>query len=480
MPKKFYITTSIAYVNARPHLGFALELVQTDVIARYHRFLGEEVFFLTGTDENAQKNVLVAEEEKISVQEFIDKNAAIFKKLTKILNISNDDFIRTSDKKKHWPGVRKIWQECKKRGDIYKKKYEGLYCVGCEAFLRKKDLKNGLCPFHLKKPEKIIEENYFFKLSDYQKELAEIVEKKKIKILPEFKKKEILNFINSGLEDLSISRPTERLRGWGISVPGDETQKIYVWFDALTNYISALGYGRKNDEKFKRFWPADLHLIGKDILKFHTVYWPAFLISAGLELPKAVLVHGFITSGGQKMSKSLGNVIDPFELTKKYGVDALRYYLFRESSPFEDLDFTFEKFEKRYNSDLADGLGNLVARIITLTAKLKIKDLRFKIKDSRLNKEIEKTGKNWRKALGNFKFNEALISIWDLIGFCDRYIEKERPWEESENQKEVISNLLFTIGEIAKLLEPFLPETSEKIGEQIKTKKTKPLFPRIK
>jgi len=477
--KKFYIPTSIVYTNRSPHIGFALELVQADVLARYHRLLEEEVFFLTGTDEHGTKNVQAAKEAGKTPEDFTEEIARKVKSLKEVLNLSNDDFIRTSDKKRHWPTVKKIWLELKENGDIYKKKYKGLYCVGCEAFVKEKDLVDGKCPIHEKNPEVIEEKNYFFRLSKYQNQLKKIIRAEKIKIIPETRKNELLSFITQGLEDVSCSRSKERLE-WGIPVSGDNTQTIYVWLEALANYLSALDYAN-NGDKFKKFWPPDVHCIGKDIfIRFHGSLWPAMLLSLKLELPKTIFVHGFITVGGQKMSKSLGNVIDPFELVKKYGTDAVRYFLLREIPPTEDGDFTYEKFEQRYNSDLASGLGNLVARVITLA---KISNFQFliskQIPNPKFKTIINNTWGKYREDLDEFKFNEALISIWDLISFCDRYIEKERPWEESENQKEVISNLLLVLSEIAKLLEPFLPETSEKILQQIKTKKSQILFPRI-
>jgi methionyl-tRNA synthetase len=476
MKGKFYLTTAIDYVNAKVHLGHSLEKVQADVLARYYRNLGKDVFFLTGTDENAQKNVLAAEKEGIPTKEFVDQNANFAKNLWKKFNISFDYFIRTTNKKIHWPGVKKLWIKCKEAGDIYKKSYTGLYCTGCEAFLREKDLKDGLCPYHLKKPEVVSEENYFFRLSKYQKELEKIIERNEIEIFPRERKNEVLSFIRSGLEDFSISRPRERMKGWGIPVPGDRSQIIYVWFDALTNYISAIGYGR--DEKtFKKYWPADLHIIGKDILKFHAIYWPAMLLSAKIELPRRILVHGFITVAGQKMSKSLGNIVNPLEIIEKYGADPLRYFLLRESSPFEDLDFTFEKFKKRYNSDLAAGIGNLVARIIGMSKRLKVKKTKKRIENFELREEVEKTNQKWKTSLEEFKFNEALISIWDLISFCDKFIQEKKPWEKKE--KKVVSDLLITLKEISKMLYPLLPETSERILKQIETQKMRPLFPKI-
>ncbi len=494
--KGFFITTSIAYTNTPPHLGFALESIQADILARYCRLLGKDVFFLTGTDEHGQKVVKAAEEAKKTPKKFCDEISAKFKKLKEILNLSNDDFIRTTDKKKHWPGVKKVWLNLKKQGDIYKRKYQGLYCSGCEAFITKKDLINGKCTIHQKEPEIIKEENYFFKLSKYSKRIEKIIEDEVIKIIPESRKNEMLNFARQGLEDISFSRPRKDLK-WGIPVPDDKTQTIYVWADALTNYISALSYS-KNSSKFKKYWPADIHCIGKDIQKFHCLIWPGILLSLGLPLPRTIFVHGFITVKGQKMSKSLGNVIDPFKLVKKYGTDPVRYFLLREILPTEDGDFTYRKFEERYNSDLASGIGNLVSRVITMVAKsntefpfmeAKVK-MRMKssspskqIPNSVFQAEINKTWKNYKKALEGFKFNEALKTIWGLISFCDRHIEKERPWEEMKSagwrKKKVIGNLLFALGNIANMLQPFLPETSEKISKQLKTKEAKPLFPRI-
>ena len=325
-------------------MGYALEIIQADVFARYRRILGEEVFFLTGTDEHGAKVTKAAEKEGKSPKEFVDKISGEFRELKEVLNLSNDDFIRTTDEKRHWPIVKKVWQKLKENGDIYKKKYQGLYCVGCEAFITKKDLIDGKCKIHQKEPEIVEEENYFFRLSKYSKKIEEIIEKDEVKIIPEERKNEMLSFIGQGLEDVSFSRPRKDLK-WGIPVPDDESQTIYVWADALINYISALGGFEKGE--FKEFWPPDIHFLGKDILRFHATIWLGMLLSLGLELPKNIFVHGFITSNGQKMSKSLGNVIDPFELVKKYGADAVRYFLLREIPPTEDGDFTYEKFEAK-------------------------------------------------------------------------------------------------------------------------------------
>jgi len=467
--KKFYITTSIPYTNALPHIGFALEAVQADVLARYHKKLGEGVFFLTGTDEHGLKIKKAAKAVKKTPQEFVDEISARFLELTKVLNISNDDFIRTTDKKRHWPAVKKLWLKLKDNNDIYKKKYKGYYCSGCEAFVTEKDLVQGKCPIHQKEPELIEEENYFFRLSKYLPVIKKEIEKGDLKIIPQARQNEVLGYIKTGIEDVSFSRAKEKY--WGFEVPGDPSQIIYVWGDALPNYISAIGY-EKETKQFKKLWPADVHCIGKDILKFHAVIWPAMLLSAGLELPKSIFVHGFINVAGQKMSKSLGNVVDPFELIKKYGADAVRYFLLREIPSTEDGDFTREKFEQRYNADLASGIGNLVARVNAMARDLKI-DSEFRIQNPEFRSKIKEIKNNYKKNLENFRLGEALKTIWELIGFCDKHIEEEKPWQG--DKPEVIKDLLLAINEIAELLEPFLPQTAEKI----KNKKSNNLFPRF-
>ena len=485
MEKKFYITTAIDYVNApTPHVGHALEKVQADVLARYHRSLGEDVFFLTGTDENAQKNILAAEKAGVPAKQFIDQNVNAFKKMIKLLNISNNDFIRTTDQKKHWPGAIKLWTECNNAGDIYKKDYEGLYCIGCAAFVTKKDLKNGLCPEHLKEPEKISEQNYFFKLSKYEKQLQELIETDKLKIVPEKSKNEILSFIKSGLRDFSISRPSERMKGWGIDVPGDLSQKIWVWYDALSNYITALGYGTKNENNFEKYWPADVHVIGKGITRFHSLFWIAMLISAGLKLPKTIFVHDYLTVNGQKISKTLGNVIDPIKLVEKYGTDSVRYFLLREFSPFHDGDFTYERFEQRYESDLAKGLGNLVSRVLTMVEKYCDNKVPKIDKDPdthplRVDEKIYNWKKAWKdldKYLGTFQFNEALTSIWRFIKEADKYIEQNKPWDLAKQGKTkqlnwALYGLLDAIHQIAWQVYIFMPETAAKIAEILKIEK---------
>ena len=475
--KKVFISTSIPYVNASPHLGHALELVQADVIARHHRLLGDRVFFLSGTDENSLKNVRSAENAGENVADFVYKNYLNFYNLKEVLNISFDDFIRTTEKR-HFDGAQKLWMACKK--DIYKKKYSGLYCVGCEEYYKEDDLIDGLCPEHKVAPELIEEENYFFKLSNYQEKIKELIEKDEVKIIPQSRKNEILSFINSGLQDFCISRTSERAKGWGIDVPGDETQKMWVWFDALSNYINALGYGSDDESKFLEFWQNNdlkIHIIGKGINRFHSVYWLAMLLSAGISLPKILFVHGYITVDGQKMSKSLGNVINPYDLVEKYGCDAVRYFLLREIPALGDGDFTFEKFEKRYNSDLAGGIGNLLSRTLVMINKKNVifnrnPEAIFVDKNQEVNKKIK----------DNFiQFNDALSEIWELVSFCDKYIEEKKPWaiEDKDENEIVFSNIIYSLKNMSQMLKPFLPDTAEKMEEQIKTFRPEPLFPRI-
>src|SRR3989344_3202470 len=457
--KKFYITTAIDYANDAPHIGHALKKIQADVFTRYQRQNGKKTFFLTGTDEHGVKIERAAALAGKSPKEFINQNSKKFKELKKNINLSWNDFIRTSDKKRHWPGVIKMWQSLDKAGDLYKKKYKGLYCVGCEAFKTEKELIDGKCPDHQKAPEVIEEENYFFRLSGYSKIIESKIKNNEIKIIPQSRKNEILSFFKGGLIDISVSRPRKSLL-WGISVPGDSSQTIYVWLEALVNYLSAIGYGRNSE--FKKFWPADIHFIGKDILRFHAVIWSAMLISAKLPLPKKIFVHGFITVNGQKMSKTIGNIIDPVDLAKRYGADALRYYLLREIPAYDDGDFTEEKFRVRYNGDLANGLGNFTARFLTLASR----DVNLRIcANKNIDKKVKEIKKSVEQKLEEFKFHEALAAIWQLISFGDNYINKTEPWKIANLDKKsrVLMDLIMILKNSAELLEPFLPQTSEKI-----------------
>lgn len=477
--KKFYVTTSIPYANAGPHIGHILDPLAADVLARYERIRSKEVKFLVGTDEHGAKIVRTAEAQNKTPQELVNENSEKFRALKNIMNLSWDDFIRTTDKKRHWPGAQKMWQELIRSGDIYWKKYRGLYCVGHEAFVTDKDLINGKCRDHQREPEVIEEENWFFRLSKYSKKIKEAIISGQFKIIPESKQNEILSLITSGLEDVSFSRPAKDL-AWGIPVPDDLTQTMYVWCDALVNYISAIGYGGKSeaDKKlFQKWWPADLQIIGKDNLRFHAAIWPGMLFSAGLELPKHLFVHSFINVGGDKISKTVGNVIAPEELTKKYGIDPVRYHFLREFPYADDGDFTFEKFEKRYNADLANGLGNFFSRILALSKKSKIEP-----RIDYFNSKIKETEQSIEKSISDFKFNEALEAIWKLIALGDKFVNDKKPWvlnPESEEFKETIGSLLFLISEIGRLISPFLPETSEKISKAVRSGKSTTLFPRL-
>jgi len=482
---KFYITTTIPYVNAAPHIGHALEFVQADVIARWRRQQGDDVYFLSGSDENAIKNVQAAEAAGISVQELVDKNSQRFRESLVKLNVSFDQFIRTTEER-HKKGAQALWEATDKQY-IYKKKYHGFYCVGCELFYEKDELDaKGECFEHPGKQLEVVEEeNYFFKLSAFQDWLKELIGKDHLHIVPETRKKETLSFIERGLEDFSISRPVERSKGWGVLVPDDESQTMYVWYDALANYITALGYPDQNAELYKNFWQNSdtrLHVLGKGVGRFHTIYWPAMLKAAGLPLPGKEFIHGYITVDGQKMSKSIGNVIDPFGLVEKYGVDAVRYFFLREIPPTEDGDFSFEKFETRYNADLASGLGNLVARTLALASKQSIKYQVSSIKqvsNPKLQTLIDETKQKVDEALAEFRFNDALAAIWDIIHACDKYVDEKRPWQATEGQKAVIADLLLAISHIAELIQPFLPETAQKIQQQLQGGEAKALFPRL-
>ena len=500
MKNKFYITTAIPYVNADPHLGFAMELIQGDVLARYHRSLGDDTYFVNGSDENALKNVQAAEKLDLPVKEFVDEHVQKFIKLGQVLNLSNDDFVRTTEER-HIRASQKLWQACDKAGDIYKKAYKGLYCVGCEEFKTKKELVDELCPEHKTKPEEVEEENYFFKLSKYQDQLEKLIDSGSLQIIPETKKNEMREFVRQGLEDFSISRSTARAKNWGIDVPNDSSQKIYVWFDALINYITALGYGSDDEELFQKYWTENdrhCHLIGKGINRFHTIYWPAMLLSAGLKPPSIVYVHGYLTIDDEKISKSLGNTIDPFGMIEKYGVDVIRYFLLREIPSDEDGDFSEEKLIARYNGDLANGLGNLVSRVATLIENNLSDGLDFNssVISSENNKIVDDFIVKYQASLNNFKLHEALISINGLISHADKYVNDTKPWalvkEDQGNFKNVMINLVYMISQITKNLAPFMPETSEKIstvfdfgkdnvidGTKLNIKKGAVLFPRL-
>jgi methionyl-tRNA synthetase len=476
MPR-FYITTAIVYTNASPHIGFALELIQGDAVARYRRMMGDEVRFLTGTDEHGTKIMRTAQAAGLSTQEFVDGIAAEVAQLAQRLSISNDDFIRTSDRVRHRPAAQEIWRKLAEHDDLYKKSYEGYYCVGHEAFIKESELVEGVCPLHRSKPELIKEENWFFRLSKYKAKVGELLESGRLAIVPETRKTEMLNLLDDA-EDVSFSRPSEQLP-WGIPVPGDSSQTMYVWADALTNYISALGYGTSKD--YMSFWPADVHLVGKDIVRFHTLIWPAMLLSAGLEVPKAVYVHGFITVDGEKMSKTIGNVIDPFVLLEKWPVEVVRHFMLRELQSTDDSDFSWKNIENRYNGDLANGLGNLVQRTATLIAT--------KLGGTATYRAEMDSGE---PAFQQFRLHDASAAIWAKIGLANAYINEREPWKQAgDAQARTLTVAATMIAHIAWLLQPFMPATAERIagilgaplarwtdGQEVRVTVGEPLFPR--
>ena len=463
MNKKFYITTAIDYANDVIHIGHSYQKIIADVLARYHRLIGNETYFLTGTDEHGQKVEKNAKEGNLNPQKFVDKIATADKAEWKSLNISYGRFIRTTDED-HIKFAQKFYLKTKAAGDIYLGTYDGLYCEGCEAYLVESDLIDGKCPFH---PDQetlhLTEKNYFFRLSKYQKFLEELIEKNPDFVIPESKCREALAFIKRGLKDFAVSRPNIK---WGIPVPNDPKQTIYVWFEALLNYLT---YGIE-----KNCWPADVHVLGKDNLRFHAICWPAMLKSAGYELPKTILVHDFISLNGQKISKSLGNIIRPSELVEQFGTDGVRYFFLRYGPLRNDVDFTLERIKEVYNTDLANGLGNLVARVAKLCEKAK-----FKAKKP--NKLI--LGSKLSQSLNNYRLDEALRFIWQKISQADHYLDENKPWLlNGDKLNKVLENLVSKVQEVAFNLQPFLPETAEKILEQFKgpkIKSEKPLFPRL-
>jgi methionyl-tRNA synthetase len=473
---EFYLTYAIPYVNARPHIGHVLGFLQGDVLARHYRHNGRKVFYVSGADENSLKIVRAAEEEGLSYQEFADKHAKHFQDFLEAYHVSLDKFMRSSSAEHH-KVAQDFWKKCEESGDIYKEEYEGLYCVSCEVFYEKSELDKGECLYHPgKEIEKVKEENYFFKLSKYQDKLVELIESDTYKIAPESRKNEALAFIGRGLKDFSISRSKERARGWGVPVSSDKDHVMYVWFDALNVYRSAAPH----------YWPADLHIIGKDILRFHAIYWPAMLLSAGESLPKELFVHGFITSGGRKMSKSLGNVVDPIEMVKKYGVDAVRYYLLSEIPPDDDGDFNEERFKEVYNADLANGIGNFTSRVLALADG---KNYELKINNIELEKILNEGRARGIECIEGKKFNLALDEIWKLVREGDKLVNDAKPWEieDGKDKQAIIAELVIILDTVAELLEPFLPDTAFKIASAIKKdgnavscrKLDKPLFPRL-
>lgn len=462
-------------------MGHAYTTIVCDILARAKRLQGDDVYFLTGADENTEKVVRAAKEVGEDTDKYLNDIIEKFKDLFTKLEITNNQFIRTSDNKNHWPGVSEIWKRLVKAGDIEKRTYEGLYCIGHEAFVTEKDLVDGKCPDHNEKPQLLKEENYFFKLSKYTEQIKEKIKNEELKIIPEGRKNEILALLERGLEDISFSRPASKM-SVGIPVPDDPSQKVYVWGDALTNYISALGFGR-DDDLYKKFWPANVQVLGKDILRFHAAIWPGMLLSAGLPLPQKLLVHGFITSGGKKMSKTLGNTVDPLLLIEEYGAEAVRYYLARHISTFEDGDLTPESFKDAYNANLANGLGNLTSRIMKMAQDNLVVSSQQQV--ARVDTEEKKSfPEEYLDLLNKFEINKACDYVWSEIGSMDKFIQENQPFKivktEKEKGQKMIESLVVRLYSVACMLNPILPETSAKIKELIKQNKTpdKPLFAR--
>ncbi|GGN16655.1 methionyl-tRNA synthetase [Actinoplanes campanulatus] len=466
-----YVTTAIPYVNAAPHLGHALELVQADVLARHARLRGRPARFLTGTDDNALKNVTAARAAGVNVREFVDRNAARFAALREPLSLSFDDFIRTSADARHRAGVERLWRECAAAGDLYRRRYEGLYCPGCEQFYAEPELPDGLCPEHRVRPETVAEENWFFRLSRYTDQLLEILESGRIRIAPAARRNEVLAFVRAGLTDFSVSRPAARAAGWAIPVPGDPGQVVYVWWDALANYVTALGYGGGGPD-YRRWWDGAgerTHVIGKGIVRFHAIYWPALLLSAGLPLPTTVLVHDYLTVDGAKIAKSTGNAVDPAGLTDRYGTDAVRWWLLRDVARLGESDFTAERLIHHSDTDLANGLGNLVSRTLTLT--------RGEIAASPPPAWCTNLPERIDRALYDFDFRAATGAICSVVDEANRLIEAEQPWKGGGEA--VLATLTGVCRLLATELGPFLPDGARRLREQLdRLGRPKPVFPR--
>lgn len=464
--KSVYITTPIYYASGDPHIGHAYTNLLADIAARYYRMAGHPVFFLTGTDEHGMKVQQKAAEVGKPPQQFVDEIAARFRALADVWNITNDDFIRTTEER-HKRSVTAFWTRVMDAGYIYKKTYGGLYCVGCEAFKTDKDLVNGLCSDHNEAPSYLEEENYFFKLSAFSAQLQDLLDRAEPFVIPDDKANEMRQILQSGLEDISVSRSTATLT-WGIPVPGDTEQVLYVWFDALVNYISALGFGGK-EERMQEYWPATIQFVGKEINRFHALLWPAMLLAAGLEAPLQIAVHGWITVEGKKMSKTVGNVIDPFALVDQYGAEAVRYVLAREMPLYRDGDFSYARFEERFNNDLANELGNLLNRAVAMTDRYL-----DGVVPAVASYEVKAHWTAYRGSMEALRFDEALAASWRLVRELNKYIDTTEPWklgklEDKTAVGEVLYVLLEALRQLAWMIMPVLPETAIKVFEAVGT-----------
>lgn len=466
MKNKLYITTAIPYANGAPHIGNALDYLLADIWARHQRSKSLEVRFQVGTDEHGNKIAEKALQQNLTPQQYVDGTVENFRALMDKMKTSYTDFVRTTDTH-HKAAAQFIWQ--KLAPHIYKNTYEGWYCQGCEAFYTEKEVaeQGGICRDHQKPFERLSEENYYLRTSSFSDKIIEAIESDKMKIVPEYRKKEFLNFLKNGLEDVSISRPRKNLT-WGIPVPDDADQVMYVWIDALANYLTIIGYPDRAE--WQEFWPANVQVIGKDILRFHAGIWPAMLLGLDLPLPKTLLVHGHISSGGVKMSKSIGNVVDPNEIIDNYGLDAFRYYFSRHIPTLDDGDFTWEKFEKSYNNELGNDLGNLVSRVANMIKRYQ-SGVIGEVKSDEFDLH------NYEKHMKNLEFNKAMDEAWTLVRAHNQYIENVKPWEiaklakESKDEEnhlaEVLAHSAGGILQIGRMLAPFMPETSEKIEKML-------------
>lgn len=479
-----FISTAIPYVNSAPHIGFALEIVQADALARHYRASGNTVHFQTGTDENSLKNVQAAEAARIAVKDFVALNAAKFHDLRNALSLSFDTFIRTSSEPKHAAGASRLWDACFRGNDIYKKVYTGLYCVGCEQFYKESELLDGKCPEHGVRPEAVEEENWFFRLSHYSSALRDLITSRTIEIVPDSRRNEVLAWIDNGLEDFSISRSSQRAKGWGIPVPNDPTQVMYVWFDALANYITSLNYAN-DGEAYQDFWGRSAsreHVIGKGISRFHALYWPAILLSAGLPLPTRILIHGYVTVEGSKISKSIGNAIDPIPLVREYGTDALRYYLLRHIRPTEDGDFSIERLQLAYSSELSGQLGNLVHRVLSMVERYVDGRLpTFIAERLRSNHLVQKSSvlqDEVATLIEQFAFDRALDRIFAFVSEANKYVTVAQPWnvyklsqsadgsDQEQTLHDILAALILAILVISDSLRPLLPDAAKRICDK--------------